>query len=666
MRSVQLVQLNNSYGDQVYLPYSVGILQSYVSKSEKVKSGFSFNDFIFLRESISQMAEKAGECDILGISCYVWNWELSTQLAKAVKKKRPACVVILGGPHVPDNDDKFFDKYPYVDITVHGEGEVTFLEILENIHDNKSLKNIPGSTYNCLEGVSKGTPRGRIKELDSIPSPYLEGTFDKLLKDNQYKWMVTWETNRGCPFKCSFCDWGSATASKVRKFSEERLFDEIDYFTEKKIELVFGADANFGIFKRDRDFAIKLSQNKKDTGWPNQFRVCFTKNSTDKIFDLAKIFADAGMNKGVSVSMQSMNKTTLKNIERANIKLGTFKELQKKYVAAGLVTYTELILPLPGETYETFVSGINELLDSAQHSGIVIYNCTVMPNAEMGSKEYIDKFEIDAIESPIFQAHSDFETDDIMEKELVVVGTKTMPRHIWRKTYKFAWAIQCFHMLGLLQPISIVLRHRYGIEYGTFYESFIDYFEKRKYSVVGRELSKIDILLDKVFLGKGFDQTVQGFLDVTWPAEEAAFLRISCEIDKFYAEVKKFVKASFSIVERDLLRDLINYQKNLIVNWEDDPNQDNVFYAKYDIHSYFNDLRAGKVSSLIVQKTRYDKIIENDYRLNKKEFSRKVVWYGRKGGKFFNTIESQKIDRPILEKAFRIRRWVSRKISEMK
>ena len=119
--------------------------------------------------------------------------------------------------------------------------------------------------------------------------------------------MVTWETNRGCPFKCSFCDWGSAIASKVRKFDENRLLSEIDYFTKKKVDLVFGADANFGIFKRDKEFAIRLAHNKKQTGYPNQFRVCFTKNTTDRVFELAQIFADAGMNKGVSISMQSLS-----------------------------------------------------------------------------------------------------------------------------------------------------------------------------------------------------------------------------------------------------------------------------------------------------------------------------------------------------------------------
>ena len=68
-----------------------------------------------------------------------------------------------------------------------------------------------------------------------------------------------------------------------------------------------------------------------------------------------------------------------------------FKSLQRKYVEAGIATYTELILPLPGETYESWKQGINQLLDSSQHSGLIVYNVNVMPNAELGDKNYLKK-----------------------------------------------------------------------------------------------------------------------------------------------------------------------------------------------------------------------------------------------------------------------------------
>lgn len=638
MKNVQLVQLNNSYGDQVYLPYSVGMLTAYAEKSQKIRENIHFQDFIFLRESIDVMLEKVGDADVVGISCYVWNWELSVKLAEAVKQKNSNCIVVLGGPHVPDNDSELFDKYPLVDVLCHGEGEATFLEILERVVDSESLQGIPGTTLNSKGTALKGPPRSRITDLDTIPSPYLTGVFGRLLSDRSYKWMVTWETNRGCPFKCSFCDWGSAIATKVRKFSEDRLFDEIKYFSHNQIELVFGADANFGIFKRDKDFALRLAKYKTETGWPNQFRVCFTKNSTDKIFDLAKIFADAGMNKGVSVSMQSMNPQTLKDIQRANIRLNVFKDLQKKYVAAGLVTYTELILPLPGETYDTFVSGINELLDSAQHSGIVIYNCTVMPNAEMGSKEYQEEHGFDLVTIPIFQAHSSARSDDVVEKETIIVGTSAMPREQWKKTFRFAWAIQCFHLLGLLQPTAIVLRHRYNIEYGTFYSSLLEYFEGKDDTVIGSEILRTDKLIEGVLNGFGFDQYVPGFLDISWPAEEASFLRISNNLNEFHDQIELFINDMYNIGHRQIMHDLLEYQKNIIVSFNDKPEINNEFELDCDMHTYFSNLRAGKVSSLDFIKTKYTKNIKTDYSSDKPGFSREIVWYGRKGGKFFNEL----------------------------
>ena len=57
---------------------------------------------------------------------------------------------------------------------------------------------------------------------------------------------MTWETNRGCPFSCTFCDWGSATASKVYQFGMDGLHDEIGWMSRQRIGFVFCCDANFG------------------------------------------------------------------------------------------------------------------------------------------------------------------------------------------------------------------------------------------------------------------------------------------------------------------------------------------------------------------------------------------------------------------------------------
>tara|TARA_R110002020_G_scaffold130148_1_gene291271 strand:- start:20736 stop:22679 length:1944 start_codon:yes stop_codon:yes gene_type:complete len=641
---IQLVQLNNKYGSQVYLPYSAGILKAYVENDPDICKKFVFNEFIFVRENLTTLINKVGKVDILGISCYVWNWTLSLKLAEAIKEQQPDCLIVFGGPQVPNDVEGFFTQYPFIDIAVHGEGEVTFHELLKNYTGGpESLKGLMGTTfYNTKTGETvTGDRRPRITDLETIPSPYLEGTFDDLFDNEEYSWMVTWETNRGCPFKCSFCDWGSAIATKVRKFSDERLLKEIDAFTDKKVDLVFGADANFGIFKRDKEFALRLAKNKTETGYPNQFRVCFTKNTTDRVFELAQIFSNAGMNKGVSISMQSLNDTTLENIQRNNIKMKFFKDLQKKYVAAGLVTYTELILPLPGETYESFVEGIDNLLDSSQHSGIVIYNCSIMPNAEMGSKDYQQKYGLDMVEIPIFQAHSDMkETGDIMEKESVVVATNSMSREKYRQAFKYAWAVQSMHLLGLLQVVSITLRYHFGITYSELYKELIKYGESKPESILGRELQRVDQLLDGVFSGGGFDQYVPQFENVSWPAEEATFLRISEHLEQFYSEVEACLREGFTVLEqnKNILKEVLAYQKMRVVTFNNQKAQE--LTLSYNIHDFFEEARAGMISALEESEVTLQTCPERVYE-DKKKFSREVVWYGRKGGKFFHPVEKK-------------------------
>jgi len=642
--SVQLVQLNNRYGNQVYLPYSVGVLETFVKQKKIIRENYHFKEFIFLREDISNMVKKIGQVDILGISCYIWNWRMSVKLAEEVRKKNPNCMIFLGGPHVPDNtDESFFKLYPFVDMTMHAEGELTFEETLIKYLNKEPLHNILGSSFydrNNSKKVYTNNKRQRIKDYSTLPSAYLEGTFENLFRKYDYNWTLTWETNRGCPFKCTFCDWGSAIASKLEKFEEERLFKEIDYFSEKKIDLVFGADSNFGILKRDIKLAEKLAENKKKFGYPNRFTTCYTKNSTEKVFDLAKIFAEVGMHRGVSVSMQSLNKTTLKNIKRDNIKLDFFKSLQRKYVEADMVTYTELILPLPGETYESWKEGIDKLLDSSQHSGLIVYNANVMPNAELGDKNYQEKYKIKTAEIPLFQAHSDKPVDDILEYEPIIVGTDSMSTSQWKKAYKFTVFLQGFHYLGLLQAVFIILRHEYGITYSDFIESLVDYGEKNKQSFLNKELNIIEGLLNKMLNKKSYAQFVDGFEQIAWPPEEAMFLRTIENFDIFYDEVYKALTTKIPKLNEDknFLDDLISYQKNLVVHYRDE--EEKKIKLRYNIHEYFKDLREGKLSHLQSGNFDYSFVPKKDYSKAKKLFSREVLWYGRKGGKFFHTVNN--------------------------
>ena len=303
---------------------------------------------------IADAVEALTDADLVGFSTYVWNGRISLEIARRLKALSPGIVIVFGGPHVPDQPEAFLRANPQIDLAVHNEGERTFLKLLEGFPDREAWQSLPGVSMVKADGSFVRNPNiDRVRDLDEIPSPFLEGAFDSIMAANPSEsWIGLWETNRGCPFRCTFCDWGSATAAKVTKFGEERLYREVDWFADKKIEYIFCCDANFGIQKRDVDIAKYVAGIKQETGYPVALSVQNTKNATERAYETQKILSDAGLNKGVALSMQSVDMTTLEAIKRDNISLGTYMELQRRFTRDKVETYSDLILGLPGETYE--------------------------------------------------------------------------------------------------------------------------------------------------------------------------------------------------------------------------------------------------------------------------------------------------------------------------
>ena len=237
------------------------MLWSYAKSFEKIKYNYENKKIIFIRDDPNAIVSKLEQPEICAFSCYTWNWEINLEVSKLIKLQYPNSLIVFGGPHVPDNMTGFFSLYPFVDIAVHGEGEVTFYEILNTYLNDKpqeAFENLPGITFNNGSGkVKPFKRRDRIENIDCIPSPYLTGVFDNILEE-KYKFQPIWETNRGCPYSCKYCDWGSSIVTKIKLFNVKRLEKEIKWFGKNKMSFIFGADANFGIFPRD----IGLAKNK--------------------------------------------------------------------------------------------------------------------------------------------------------------------------------------------------------------------------------------------------------------------------------------------------------------------------------------------------------------------------------------------------------------------
>ena len=636
---IGLVQINNSFSGASYFPYTVGLLQAYIEEHAKFSECYEFLPFIYSRIPVEEGVNRLLSANIVGFSTYVWNFRLSLEIARRLKKQKPEILIVFGGPQVPDEAEVFLSQFPFIDIVCHGEGEQVFCSIVES-YPSKDWGDIPSISYFDNNGAFINHPQApRIKDLDIIPSPYLNGLFEALMLENpQNEWLSLWETNRGCPFSCTFCDWGSATASKVYRFELERLLAEIDWFADKEVEFVFCCDANFGILSRDTQIAQYAADIKSKIGYPQALSVQNTKNATDRAYETQRILNTSGLSKGVDLALQSIDKNTLESVKRANISIETYEILQQRFTSDGVATFTDIILGLPGETYESYVEGVSKLIENGQHNRIQFNNLSILPNAEMGDPKYQQKYGMVTVPSEIINIHGLRTTseDDVAEVQELVIATQDMPKEDWVKTRAFSWMIALLHFDKLLQIPLILIHQVCGISFRQLTELFM-----RK-GINGDTISEIN----SFFTEKAKDIQSGGFefcnspdwLDIWWPADEYMFIKLCREnkLDIFYQEagklLKLFLDSQFIDFPTDLLDQSIMLNRELVkLPFQE---EDTYITTSYNIWEFFQSVLVGKPILL-------DEV-GCTYHINRAGFSwsswekwyREVVWYGNKKGAY--------------------------------
>ncbi|MEZ0368689.1 MAG: radical SAM protein [Candidatus Sericytochromatia bacterium] len=473
---VGLAQVNAPAEFLVYLPYSVALLQAYAQAHAPDPSRYDFLLPQFQRKRVELAAAELAGADIVGFSCYVWNNTYHLSLAKALKQQHPEILIVFGGPHVPDAPGDFLTSHPFVDVCVHGEGEATFLRLLEAWPGNQ-WSDIPGISYRGADGACITQPRApRIQELDAIPSPYLTGVFDALMQRYpDLVWAGIWESNRGCPFSCSFCDWGSAIASKVHRFGMERLAQEIDWFGRHRIGFLFCADANFGILPRDLELAELIAASKARYGFPQKLVTAMTKNQPDRAFESIRILHEAGLLIGATLSFQAVSPTVLQAIRRDNISLPVYQQLLRRFVGHGIPTYTDILIGLPEESFDSFLDGLDALITMGQHDEMRFLHTYLLPNAEMSAPEYRRRYGLETITLPFFSSHLELlNVEEVAEEYEMVVATNTLPREDWIRARALAWLIELLYYSKLLQLPLLLIHALTGL---THRELLLAFFE---------------------------------------------------------------------------------------------------------------------------------------------------------------------------------------------
>jgi len=361
-------------------PILSGYLQGYASMVDVVKQVYQFE---YYQEPVNEVDYQvtlrklvALRADIYCFSSYVWNIRLISRLADDLHDLPFVDRIILGGHQVSDHISMYVKPHQFKTIVVNGPGEQPFRDLLITLESKGDLNQVKGiSTYIDQEMYNGGVGEF-ISDLDSIPSPFLLGYFDHL----RYPISI-FETNRGCPFQCSFCTWGGPT-TKVTKFSIDRLKDELLWMAKHDVFFIFLADANWGMLKRDIELSEYIGQLKRDFGTPWGVFYAASKNTPKRSMECIKAFHQSGVITSQAIGIQSLNDATLEAINRKNIKNEAYFEMFEELKTEGISTYCELIWPLPEENLGTLKKSFQTLLD-LQAQTIILYPTILINNAKL-------------------------------------------------------------------------------------------------------------------------------------------------------------------------------------------------------------------------------------------------------------------------------------------
>lgn len=588
---VYFVQAGMAYDKSVYLPYAAGCLAAYAWQDPAVCDTFDIADFLFRHESVTAAFSRINKPFIVSFSCFIWNFEYSKVLAKMVKDKYPECLIFFGGHNIPD-DYSLLEENDFIDVLFHGEGEEPFLAVLKALASGQAIEAVPNLSFRQNNGRFLKTPTVQYDNVEHYPSPYLTGLFDRFIDSgNPDDFCYIIETNRGCPYRCAYCDW--CFTKEIKAFPMERIRKEIEWFAAKKAEYIFCADANFGILERDLEIAQYVVEVKNRTGYPLIFNGCYAKNSNDIVFKISKLLFDNKANKSATLAYQSMNTVALANVNRKNFTVDNFSKLLQKYNEAGIPTYTEMILGLPGETYSSFRQGLCDLIEAGQHTNSTVYACQVYCNSLLGQKEYQKKHGIQVARMPInFIRFLPPRQGEIQEYIDIVAATDTMSREMMAKSMTFCTCLQCFHHIGLLRCFAQYLRHECSISYLSFYDSLLDFVFSSSGTFLNSLFSRLNAMCLDIETGE-WTYSDSRFGETGWFLEEGAFMELIYDYERFWEEIEPFLK-SFGI-ENSIFTELLYYQKNIIRL----PNRHIVtLHLKHDYYRYFQNILTNRYKPL--------------------------------------------------------------------
>jgi radical SAM superfamily enzyme YgiQ (UPF0313 family) len=447
-------------------PLNVGFIAAYAK--ERFGDEIDVHLFKYIPDLEQALAEKPPH--ILGLSNYPWNFNLGLEFFRMAREISAQTICVMGGPNIPLEDEprkNFIRRFPQIDFYAYLEGEEAFANLIsramETGVDRQKMKSAPidGFIHRLSESeVMCGAILSRRRDLDEIPSPYLNGFMDKFF-DGILSPMM--ETNRGCPFSCTFCHEGNSLISKVNHFSLERVKAELDYIAAAVerapnfISNLMFADPNFAMYERDYEIVEHIEKLQQRYNWPRSIFASTGKNKKERI---AKALRKLNGSMSMWMSVQSMDPIVLHEIQRENISTEQMLALAGVYQEFGLPTLSELILGLPGDSYERHVRSLSDVVEA----GIDIidtYTCMLLNGTKLNSAFSRATYNIGSHFRILPRDFAKLSNGRIaVEIEEIISSTSTMSFEAYQEARKLHLMVAVVYNGAGFGPLLRFLRHK--------------------------------------------------------------------------------------------------------------------------------------------------------------------------------------------------------------
>lgn len=457
---------------------------------------------------------------VIGFSLYTWNEGTFMKMAEELHLRLPNTYIIFGGPQ---QDIKFNENYfrerPYVDLIVPGDayGEIIFKEILDNISINNKL--IPSELPYCwypdkdLNRVHVDKPIDKRNfQWPSNPFRAQEDQLKLFLNKNDYYnggW-ISLETSRGCPYRCSFCDWGGGTYTKTIKKPFATVLDEITWCSENQIYAIFFCDANFGLFDIDIEYAKHVAKCKEKYGYPKMVTIQSTKSKMKNLETIFDILCEAKLLPHLKIAVEDLNEHVLKNIDRVDFpfeeKIAMIRRIQKKH--KNMPLFVEGILGLPGSSMETIRKDIDRTIKQDVNFPMN-HPWTLLPETPAYDPEYRKKWEIvtvkkqDGLGSSSNMLPLRIKNEDAQQKGVqtvyqseydttaeFVIGTYSYSPHEYIEMMSTQFFVLSLHNTGLLKSLAKFVTQEHNVLWGDFYIDIKKFLQA--HNTLGENFNKVD------------------------------------------------------------------------------------------------------------------------------------------------------------------------------